>query len=146
MTDALSPSLVPAQAGAAVTSGFGALGAILAMMGIYGLVAFTVAQRTREIGIRKAVGASTSAIVALILAGSARPVAIGLIGGLSLGTSGRSGARRLCRRRFCRGPADAGGNDGARGGNDSRRKRVPGAAGREDRSVGGVEGGVRLRA
>jgi hypothetical protein len=88
MTDALSPSLVPAQAGAAVTSGFGALGAILAMMGIYGLVAFTVAQRTREIGIRKAVGASTSAIVALIVAGTARPVAIGLIGGLALGILG----------------------------------------------------------
>ncbi len=88
MTDALGPSLVPAQAGAAVTSGFGALGAILAMMGIYGLVAFTVAQRTREIGIRKAVGASTSAIVALIVAGTARPVAIGLIGGLALGILG----------------------------------------------------------
>jgi predicted permease len=88
MTDALSPSLVPAQAGAAVTSGFGALGAILAMMGIYGLVAFSVAQRTREIGIRRAVGASTSAIVALILTGSARPVAIGLIGGLGLGILG----------------------------------------------------------
>ena len=88
MTDALSPSLVPAQAGAAVTSGFGALGALLAMMGIYGLVAFTVAQRTREIGIRKAVGASTSAIVALIVAGMARPVAIGLIGGLGLGILG----------------------------------------------------------
>ena len=88
MTDALSPSLVPAQAGAAVTSGFGALGAILAMMGIYGLVAFTVAQRTREIGIRKAVGAGTPAIVMLIVSGTARPVAIGLIGGLALGILG----------------------------------------------------------
>ena len=143
MTDALSPSLVPAQAGAAVTSGFGALGAILAMMGIYGLVAFTVAQRTREIGIRKAVGASTSAIVALIVAGTARPVAIGLIGGLALGILGAR-ARRLCGRRFgCR-PADSGWNDSARSGNDSRRKRVPGAEGREDRPVGGVEGGIRL--
>ena len=53
--------------------------------------------------------------------------------------SWRPRAQRLCRRRFCRRPADAGWNDGARGGNDPRSKRAPGAAGREDRSVGGVE-------
>ena len=88
MTDALSVALVPAQAGAALTSGFGALGALLAMMGIYGLVAFTVAQRTREIGIRKAVGASTRDIVLLIVSGSATPVGIGLAAGLGLGMLG----------------------------------------------------------
>jgi predicted permease len=91
MTDALSPALVPAQVGAAVTSGFGALGAILAMMGIYGLVTFTVAQRTREIGIRKAVGATTRDIVRLIVSGTARPVMIGLLGGLGLGILGALG-------------------------------------------------------
>jgi predicted permease len=88
MTEAVGASLVPAQAGAAVTSGFGALGALLAMMGIYGLVAFTVAQRTREIGIRKAVGATTRDIVGLVLSGSAVPVGIGLVMGLGLGTLG----------------------------------------------------------
>ena len=93
MSDALSASLVPAQAGAAVTSGFGALGAILAMMGIYGLVTFTVAQRTREIGIRKAVGATTRDIVRLIVSGTARPVTIGLFGGLGLGILGAIGLR-----------------------------------------------------
>ena len=88
MTDALSVALVPAQAGAVLTSGFGALGALLAMMGIYGLVAFTVAQRTREIGIRKAVGASTRDIVLLIVSDSATPVGIGLAAGLGLGMLG----------------------------------------------------------
>jgi predicted permease len=88
MSAAVSASLIPAQAGAAVTSAFGALGALLAMMGIYGLVAFTVAQRTREIGIRKAVGATTRDIVTLMVSGSAIPVGIGLVAGLLTGTLG----------------------------------------------------------
>jgi putative ABC transport system permease protein len=58
------------------------------MMGIYGLVALTVAQRTREIGVRRAVGSTTSEIVALVVSGSAKPVAIGLVVGLALGTLG----------------------------------------------------------
>ena len=88
MTDAVGAALVPAQVGAAATIGFGALGALLAMMGIYGLVAFTVAQRTREIGIRKAVGATTSEIVRLVTFGTAVPVAIGLVLGLGAGALG----------------------------------------------------------
>ena len=88
MTDAVAVALVPAQAGAVLTSGFGALGTLLAMMGIYGLVAFTVAQRTREIGIRKAVGATTRDIVRLVVSGSAVPAGIGLAAGLGLGILG----------------------------------------------------------
>ena len=88
MTDAVGAALVPAQVGAVATSGFGALGALLAMMGIYGLVAFTVAQRTREIGIRKAVGAHDDEIIRLVTFGSAVPVAIGLVLGLGVGALG----------------------------------------------------------
>lgn len=91
MTDAVSAALVPAQAGAVLTGGFGVLGALLAMMGIYGLVALTVAQRTREIGIRKAVGATTRDIVRLVVSGSAVPVGLGLVAGLGLGTLGAVG-------------------------------------------------------
>ena len=88
MTDAVAVALVPAQAGAALTSGFGALGTLLAMMGIYGLVAFTVAQRTRELGIRKAIGATSRDIVRLVISGTAVPVGMGLVSGLGLGTLG----------------------------------------------------------
>jgi putative ABC transport system permease protein len=88
MTDAVAVALVPAQLGAALTSGFGALGTLLAMMGIYGLVAFTVSQRTRELGIRKAVGATSRDIVRLVISGTAVPVGIGLVSGLGLGTLG----------------------------------------------------------
>jgi len=93
MKDAVAASLIPAQAGAAVVSAFGTLGACLAMMGIYGLVAFTVAQRTREIGIRKAVGATTRDIVTLMAAGTAIPVGIGLATGLALGGLGAMALR-----------------------------------------------------
>ena len=91
LTDAVSAALVPAQAGAFLTGGFGVLGALLAMMGIYGLIAFSVAQRTREIGIRKAVGATTPDIVRMVVSGSAVPVGLGLVAGLGLGTLGAIG-------------------------------------------------------
>ena len=58
---------------------------MLAAIGIYGLVSFTVAQRTREIGIRKAVGAHTRDIVRLVRRGQPHPCVPRLAGGLFLG-------------------------------------------------------------
>ena len=51
------------------------------MLGIYGLIAFIVTGRTREIGIRRAVGASTASIVIEVLVGSGKLVAAGVIAG-----------------------------------------------------------------
>jgi predicted permease len=93
MTDAVAAALVPARLGAIMTGTFGAIGALLAMMGIYGLVAFSVAERTREIGIRKAIGASTSAVVVLMMAGALIPAGVGLLGGLGLGYAGARALR-----------------------------------------------------
>jgi ABC-type antimicrobial peptide transport system permease subunit len=81
-------ALLPAQVGAAFTGAFGALGMFLTMMGIYGVVSFTVAQRRREIGIRKAVGATTRDIVLGVMGNLSRPVGIGLIVGLAVGVLG----------------------------------------------------------
>ena len=47
-------------------------------MGIYGVTAYAVAQRTREIGVRMAVGASAGNVVGMVLASALRTVAIGL--------------------------------------------------------------------
>lgn len=63
---------------------FSGLALLLATIGVYGIAAYSVAQRTREIGIRMALGAQRSHVVKMILGGSARLVAIGSIVGLLL--------------------------------------------------------------
>jgi predicted permease len=90
MTDAIAVAMLPARAGAAATGAFGALAALLAAIGIYGLVSFSVVQRTREIGIRRAIGAPTSQVVRLIVGGSVVLVIAGLTLGLALGVLGAS--------------------------------------------------------
>ena len=70
LTDAVSVAVLPARIGAVVTTTLGAMATMLAAIGIYGLVSFTVAQRTKEIGIRKAVGAQTRDIMRLVVASS----------------------------------------------------------------------------
>jgi macrolide transport system ATP-binding/permease protein len=79
-----SPSFIISSLAAAVASTVGLLGLLLALMGIYGTVAYIVLLRTREVGIRMAIGAQKRDILRLILGGSARPVIAGLLGGMLL--------------------------------------------------------------
>ena len=69
--------------GLATALGFLAL--VLAMAGLYGVLAHVVARRTREIGIRIAIGAERSRIFALVLRDGLRPVVKGLALGLGAG-------------------------------------------------------------
>ena len=61
---------------------FAAIALILAIAGIYGTVAYSVAQRTQEIGIRVALGATSREILGLVLYGSLKPVVAGLAVGI----------------------------------------------------------------
>jgi predicted permease len=73
-----------AQGGAAGASALGIVASLLAAAGIFGVVAYTVSQRTREMGIRVALGARTSQLVALMLQSGLRSTVMGLVAGLGL--------------------------------------------------------------
>lgn len=70
---------------------FGMVALVLAAIGLYGVTAYTVAQRTNEIGIRMALGADRSKVIQLVLGGAFNRVLLGLILGLPLAV----GAGRL---------------------------------------------------
>ena len=72
----------------ALSSGFGGLAVLLAGMGIYGVIAYAVARRTREIGIRVALGARRSTVVGMVLRDTLRLVLLGMLVGLPLAYAG----------------------------------------------------------
>jgi putative ABC transport system permease protein len=76
-TEHIGMSLFPARIAATLLSSFGLLALILSTIGIYGVVSFSVAQRTREIGIRMALGAQAADVLKLI---AGRGMALALIG------------------------------------------------------------------
>jgi putative ABC transport system permease protein len=69
---------------ALLMTGFGAVSLLLAMVGVYGALSFAVSQRTREIGVRMALGASRDSVLAMIVRGGAPLVLAGIVGGLCI--------------------------------------------------------------
>lgn len=65
-----------------VSSAFGVLALVLACVGLYGVLSYAVSRRTREIGVRMAVGASPMSVLLLILRDGGRVGAAGLAGGV----------------------------------------------------------------
>jgi predicted permease len=84
MQQEVSYSFEQERAVASLAGLFGFVALLLAAIGLYGLTAYTVAQRTQEIGIRMALGADRVKVVRLVLAGAGKRVAVGLILGMPM--------------------------------------------------------------
>ena len=75
---------------------FGMLGLVLAAVGLYGVMAYTVEQRTSEIGVRMALGADRASVVRMVLRGAFSLIGIGLVLGIPLALlAGRLMTRQL---------------------------------------------------
>jgi ABC-type antimicrobial peptide transport system permease subunit len=73
---------------ATLSMAFGAVALLLGCIGVYGTLAYTVTSRSNEIGVRIALGARRSRIVAVVLGESLRPVTVGITLGLPLAFAG----------------------------------------------------------
>jgi putative ABC transport system permease protein len=82
MEDVLGEDYSRQRFSAWLVSGFAAVALLLAAVGIYGLLAYSVTARTREFGVRAALGADAGSIIVLVLRTAARPVFFGLLIGV----------------------------------------------------------------
>ena len=95
MNEQIDSSIVPQRLIATLSAGFGALGALLAAIGLYGLLAFTVARRTHEIGVRMALGAAGTDVMRTVLRDALGMVCAGLAIGAPLAFWGKRVAGSL---------------------------------------------------
>ena len=73
--------MYPLRAAAWIGGMLGSIALVLSISGLYGVLSYTLSQRTREIGIRMALGASAGAVVGLVMRQSARLACIGAVAG-----------------------------------------------------------------
>ncbi len=91
MDDVVSRATGPWRLMSGLMSAFAALAAVLAAIGTYGLIAYTVGQRTWEFGVRMAMGADRAAVLRLVLAGGMKLAGAGV----ALGALAAVGVARL---------------------------------------------------
>jgi predicted lysophospholipase L1 biosynthesis ABC-type transport system permease subunit len=84
LADATAFALLPSRIAAWLAVMVGVVGVLLAALGIYGLTAYHVSQRTREIGVRMALGASRVGILRMVLRQATTITGAGLLAGLAL--------------------------------------------------------------
>jgi putative ABC transport system permease protein len=84
MEDVVSTSMATPRSLAWLLSGFAIVGLMLAAIGVFGVLSHAVSQRTQEIGVRMAVGASPAGVLAMIVRDALTQVGLGLVLGLGL--------------------------------------------------------------
>ena len=84
----VATSMLPITLGASVFGGLAGLAMLLAGVGLYGVIAFSVSRRTREIGIRMALGSSRGMVVSRVLREALTLVVIGTVVGIALAAVG----------------------------------------------------------
>jgi predicted permease len=82
LDEQVNHSLAAERSQVAVLSAFGGSALLLAVLGIYGVLSYSVARRVKELGVRIALGASRQNIYALTISEAVRPVLFGLAGGM----------------------------------------------------------------
>jgi ABC-type antimicrobial peptide transport system permease subunit len=82
LSDQVERTMVQERLMANLAGGFGVLGLLLACIGLYGLLAYSVVRRTREIGIRMALGARQSGMLWMVARDALRLVVLGIVLGL----------------------------------------------------------------
>ena len=104
MDEQMSKSLTRRRFSVTLLSAFGAIAAALAAIGLYGVLAFIVAQRRREIGVRMALGAQPRDVIADVMGHGLRLAAIGVVIGIAMALAGTRLLRSLL---FGTSPTDA---------------------------------------
>jgi predicted permease len=95
MADTIGTSLYPARMGAWLIGVLGGLALLLAAIGVYGVLAFSIARRTRELGIRMALGADRRDILRLVLGEGVGLVGLGIALGLGVALFGATPLARF---------------------------------------------------
>jgi macrolide transport system ATP-binding/permease protein len=90
LTSVIGTTLYAARTGATLVGVFGGLALLLAAIGVYGVMAFSIARRTRELGVRMALGAKAGDVFRLVLSEGCLLVAIGVVLGLTGAYAGAS--------------------------------------------------------
>jgi len=95
MSEQVDAAIVPERLIAMLSGSFGTLGLVLAAIGLYGLLAYTAARRTKEIGVRMALGASRGTVTWMVLRDALGMVSAGLLVGIPVALWSRKFAGSL---------------------------------------------------
>jgi macrolide transport system ATP-binding/permease protein len=90
-----APATYLHRSSAWLVGGFAVMALLLGVVGLYGVIAYSVSQRTREIGVRMALGAERGNVYSMVLREAGRLIAVGVIAGMAASVGAAMGLRKL---------------------------------------------------